>query len=267
MERIDGSTRLFGIIGDPIGAVRSPEVFNAMFMRQDVNAVMVPLHVGTADLRAVWTGLKAMRNLEGVVITMPHKTPAATLVDRLGRTATLIGSINAARREPDGRWQGDTFDGHGCVEGLRMRGHEVAGKGVFLLGVGGAGAAIAVALAEAGVARLVVQDTDAEKRDRILSRLTVAFPDVVLASGAIEDNAHVDVAINATPLGMKEDDPLPFDPALLDRSTLVVDIITKSTPLLERAALTGHRTHGGQHMHHGQAIGVARFFGFDLDAR
>ena len=268
MEQIDGSTRLFGIIGDPISAVRSPQVFNAMFTRQDVNAVIVPLHVGAAGLAAAWAGLKAMRNLEGVVITMPHKTPATTLVDHLGRTATLVGSINAARREPDGRWRGDTFDGHGCVEGLRMQEHEVAGKDVFLLGAGGAGAAIAVALAEAGVAKLVVQDTDVEKRDRILSRLAAAFSEVVFSSGALDGNARFDIAINATPLGMKEGDPLPFDPARLDRSTLVVDVITKPeiTPLLERAAATGHRTHSGRHMHHGQAIGVARFFGFELDA-
>lgn len=266
-EQIDGSTRLYGIIGDPVSAVRSPEVFNAMFARQGIDAVMVALHVGAVDLATAWAGLKTLRNLAGLVITMPHKAVAATLVDELRPTGRIVGAINAARREPDGRWMGDMFDGRGCVHGLRAQGHEVAGRKAFLLGVGGAGAAIAVALAEAGVGSLVVQDIEIEKRDRVVAGVAESFPNVAVRSGSLGEEPF-DLAINATPLGMKGGDPLPFDPAALPASTLVVDVITKPemTPLLERAASTGHRIHSGRHMHHGQAIGVARFFGFTLES-
>lgn len=267
IQQIDGSTRLYAIIGDPISAVRSPQEFNAMFARQGINAVMVALRVDAAGLAAAWGGLKVMRNLEGLVVTMPHKAGAAALVDLLGRTATLVGAVNAVRREPDGRWHGDTFDGRGCVEGLRRQGHEVTGKDVFLLGAGGAGAAIAVALAEARVRKLVVQDIDPAKRDHLVARLGAAFPSLPVRAGSL-DGDRFDVAINATPVGMREEDGLPFDPAPLPASTLIVDVITKPemTPLLERAASTGHPVHSGRHMHRGQAIGVARFFGFDLDS-
>jgi len=265
-EQIDGATRVYGIIGDPISAVRSPQVFNAMFARQGINAVMVALHVSATDLAGSWAGLRNIRNLAGLVITMPHKAAAASLVDELGMTGQVVGAINAARRERSGKWLGDMFDGRGCVDGLREQGHEVACRKVFLLGLGGAGAAVAIALAEAGVTRLVVQDLDARKRDELIRHLSSIFPDVAVMVGTLHDGPF-DLVINASPLGMKEGDPLPFDPAGLPRSTVVVDVVTKPevTPLLERAASTGHATHTGRHMHLGQARGVARFFGFTLD--
>ena len=263
---IDGLTRLYGIVGDPVSAVRSPEVFNAMFERQGVNAVMVALHVGADELATAWAGLKALRNLAGLVITMPHKVAATTLVDDLGQTGRIVGAINAARREPDGRWTGDMFDGRGCVQGLRVQGHQVAGRKAFLLGVGGAGAAIAVALAEAGIGTLVVQDLETAKRDRVVAMIAADFPGVAVSAGGPGDQSF-DLAINATPLGMKAGDPLPFDPGALPASTLVVDVVPKPemTPMLERAAATGHRIQSGRHMHLGQAVGVARFFGYAFD--
>jgi len=262
-EQIDGATRLYVIIGDPISAVRSPQFFNALFAEHGINAVLVALHVDADGLDAAWAGLKAMRNLAGVVVTMPHKVRAAALVDALGPAGQIAGAINAARREPDGRWLGDMFDGRGFVDGLRAQGHEIAGRKVHLLGLGGAGTAIAVALAEGGVSGLVLQDVDAARRDRLVDRIATGFPNLAVTPGTAPDPG-VDAAINATPLGMKVNDPLPFDPATLPRSTLVVDIITKPemTPLLERAAATGHRVHAGGHMHRGQALCVARFFGF-----
>ena len=117
-------------------------------------------------------------------------------------------------------------------------------------------------LARAGAARILVQDLDEARRDRLLERASAAFPAVAFAMPRPGD-APVDIAINATPLGMRTGDPLPFDPAALPASTLVVDVITKPeiTPLLERAAKTGHRVHPGRHMYLGQANDIAAFFG------
>ena len=264
---IDGATRLFAIIGDPISAVRSPQYFNARFAERGLNAVMVPLHVRAEDLATAWAGLSRMRNLHGLVITMPHKVAACRFVDHLEETARIVGSINAARRDADGRWVGDMFDGRGCVMGLLKQGHEVAGRRAFLLGLGGAGMAIAAALAEASVAELVVHDLDTGKRDAAIARIAQAYPRTSIRPGNLEGNAF-DFAINATPLGMKPADPLPFDPTRLPRSTVVVDVIPNPeiTPLLERALARGHAVQTGRHMHEGQAIGVAGFFGIDLGA-
>jgi shikimate dehydrogenase len=82
------------------------------------------------------------------------------------------------------------------------------------------------------------------------------------------DQEKFDLVINATPLGMRPDDQLPFDPSSLSKSTLVVNVITKPefTPLLLRAREIGHQVQTGRHMHRGQAVACVKFFGFDLDA-
>jgi shikimate dehydrogenase len=265
LEEIDGATRLYGIVGDPVSAVRSPEVFNTMFARSGVNAVLVPLHVAADELESAWAGLSAIRNLCGLVITMPHKTRVAAFLDEVGAAGQIVGSVNAARREPDGRWRGDMFDGAGFVDGLRAEGHHPEGWNVRVCGLGGAGAAIAVALAQAGVAGLTLHDRDCGGRDGLCRRLQADFPTVRITSENSSDTSFAAV-VNATPLGMKSSDPLPFDPVELPRETLVVDVITKPemTPLLQRAANTGHPVHTGRHMHLGQARRVAEFFGYPL---
>lgn len=264
-EQLDGSTRLYGIVGDPISAVRSPEVFNAMFQQRGVNAVLVPMHVGEEDIACAWAGLSALRNLQGIVITMPHKGRVTALLDEVGPTGQLVGAVNAARREPDGRWTGDMFDGVGFVDGLQDQGHEPTGWNVRLVGLGGAGASIAFALAQAGVARLSLHDSDLSKRDELRRQLQAAYPQVRIVTAA-ETGEAFDAVVNATPLGMKVSDPLPFDPAELPQSTLVADVVTKPevTQLLQRALDSGHQVHAGKHMHLGQARRVAQFFGYQL---
>ncbi|HVR54752.1 MAG TPA: shikimate dehydrogenase [Pseudorhodoferax sp.] len=263
---VDGSTLLYGIVGDPIAAVRSPEVFNAMFARSGVNAVLVPLHVAQDDIAAAWAGLTSIRNLQGLVVTMPHKASVVALLDEVGTAGQIVGAVNTARRGPDGRWVGDMFDGAGFVDGLRSEGHAPQGWHVCLWGVGGAGTAIAVALAQAGVASLSLRDRDLARRDELCRRLQRHFPQLRLGTAA-QTGERFDAVVNATPLGMQSGDPLAFDPATLPQETLVVDVITKPeiTPLLQRALQTGHRVHSGRHMHLGQARRAAAFLGYQLD--
>ncbi len=261
---IDGNTRVYAVIGDPVTAVRSPEWFNTLFDRSGVNAVLIALQVKRGDLAEVFSGLKRIGNLDGLVVTMPHKNAMCELLDELGPAARTIGAVNAARRIADGRWQGDMFDGRGCVRGLLDQGHDVSGRRVFLLGTGAAGSAVAFALAEAGVQQLIIDDIDESRSTRVAQRVKRAFPQVDVRSGKLDSGDVHDLVINATPLGMKPDDPLPFDPNGLAQTTLIVDVITKPvmTPLLETAKSLGFRVHGGNHMHAGQALEAAKFFGF-----
>jgi shikimate dehydrogenase len=262
---IDGKTRVIGVIGDPITGVRSPEWFNELFARQEINAVVVPMAVTAGDLESAFAGLKRIGNLDALIVTMPHKGRMSALLDALGPAAQTLGSVNAVRRMPDGRWMGDMFDGRGCVEGLREKGHDVSGRSVFVLGVGAAGSAVAFAMAEAGTKTLVLDDLNRSRVDAVAQRIQAAYPATHVMARPIELQADYDFAVNCTPLGMKSDDPLPFDPEVLPASTVVVDIITKPevTPLLERAQATGHRIHAGKHMHAAQAVEAAKFLGFD----
>ena len=267
-DYVNGGTRLYSIIGDPVSSVRTPTLFNAMFVKNNVNAVLVPLLVPKSQLKTAWEGIKSIGNLDGIVVTMPHKVEMCGLVDELGESARIVGAVNTIRRNPDGRWEGDIFDGIGCVHGIKTQneGCEVAGRSAFLLGLGGAGAAIAAALAQSGIRRLVVSDLDEARVRYIVDRIHTAYPETRIEIGTLKEGPY-DIAINATPLGMREGDALPFDPGMLPETTLIVDVVPNPefTPFLNLAKESGHAIRTGRHMHWGQAISAAKFWGFSLD--
>jgi shikimate dehydrogenase len=263
---ITGGTRLFAIIGDPIRQVGSPRVFNPIMARNKVDAVLVPMRIAPADLGLAVAGLKAIGNLDGLIITIPHKMAMMALVDEVSPTGRLVGAINAVRRDSDGRWVGDMFDGRGCVRALKDQGDDPAGRSALLVGAGGAGSAVACALAEAGVKRMTVCDVDLAKAERLARVVAGGFPGVTVAVGppASKNPKGYDLVVNCTPLGMKPEDPPPVDLDALDASMAVVDIVLKPepTPLLAAAAARGCHTLNGHRMLQGQAAEVARFFGF-----
>ncbi|MEU1073467.1 MULTISPECIES: shikimate dehydrogenase [unclassified Streptomyces] len=258
---VSGTTRLYAVLGDPVAQVRAPALLNALFARLGTDAVLVPVRAAAADLTRVVQGLKAIGNLDGMLFTVPHKAAALALADRVSTAAAVAGSTNAMRREPDGTWYAENFDGTGFVGGLRAAGHEPAGRRVALVGAGGAGSAIAAALLSAGVARLSVADPDTARVDALLARLEAHWPGRAGATAAPR-LADADLAVNATPLGMRPDDPLPFEPGGLPAGAVVADIIMKPprTALLERAALLGRLAHPGTHMLDHQLDAYREFF-------
>ncbi|MFD8694728.1 shikimate dehydrogenase family protein [Kitasatospora purpeofusca] len=245
---ISGRTRLYAVLGDPIAQAKAPALLNPLFAASGVDAVLVPVHAPADRLDEVVRGLKAVANLDGLLVTVPHKLAMCEHADELSEAAALLGSTNALRREPDGRWYGDNFDGAGFVRGLAAAGHHPAGVRVALAGAGGAGLAIAAALLTEGAAALTVTDPDRDRVDALLNRLGTRWPGRVTA--APHPPSDIDLAVNATPLGLTPTDPLPFDPTPLAPGALVADIIMTpaETPLLRTAAALGLATHPGIHM-------------------
>ncbi|MEJ0071764.1 MAG: hypothetical protein WDO24_26985 [Pseudomonadota bacterium] len=211
---VTGRSRLYAIIGDPIEQVKSPEILNPMMRAAGKAGILVPMQIAPAKLAEAIRGIKAIGNIDGIVITVPHKMRMLELVDAVLPTGRRVGAINAVRREPDGRWVGDMFDGKGFVAGLRKHGHEPAGKRALLVGAGGAGSAVGFALAEAGVTRLTVFDSDRAKAERLARGIAEAFPQSGAAAGA-GDATGYDFAVNATPIGMAPGDPSPIGPGRL----------------------------------------------------
>ncbi|GAA3009675.1 shikimate dehydrogenase family protein [Streptomyces fulvorobeus] len=245
-QRITGRTRLFAVIGDPVEQVQAPTMMNPLFARLGIDAVLVPVHATPAGLASVVRGLQSSGNVDGLLVTVPHKRAALDLADEVSAAAALSDGTNAMRRTPDGRWLADNFDGEGFVRGLRSAGHEPEGRHVWLLGAGGAGSAIAVSLLSAG-AEVTVTDRDEHRVHTLVERLSPHFPGRLhSAAGPVA----ADLAVNATPLGMRPEDPLPFEPALLPDSTVVVDIVMKPrrTALLRTAETRGLRVHYGAAM-------------------
>jgi len=255
---IKGTTRLYGLVGDPLTTAKSPELLNRLFIEQRADAICVPFRVEADDLSAFVTGARAMRNLSAVLVTMPHKQRMMAFVDELHPTARQVGALSVIRCHDDGRWVGAIFDGLGCVLGMQWEGNHPANKSVLLIGAGGAGRAIAFAVGSAGARSLAIFDVD-ERRAEDLAEAVAAATGCHTHVGA-PDPHGCEIVINATPLGMKPDDPMPVDPNRIEQGSIVVDIINSSdpTPLCIAARARGCRTQSGRPMHEGQAVHSVR---------
>jgi shikimate dehydrogenase len=264
MKIVDGATRLYAIIGDPIEQVKSPEALTDRFRAAQRNALLVPVHVPTAELDAVVPALKRIGNLDGIVVTVPFKVRMLAHCDKLLDTGRQVGAINALRREKDASWTGDMFDGRGLVRGLRERGIPIEGRRVLLLGAGGAGSAAGFALAAAGAAAITVHEVDRAKAERLAAGIRSAYPACMAAVGD-PDPAGYDILANATPVGMNEDARMPAPLGPLDPKLVVFDVVTKPevTPLLRHASACGCKVYGGRLMYEGQLDELVRFFGME----
>jgi shikimate dehydrogenase len=260
-SRITGATRLYAIVGDPIVQVRSPEVFTERFAANGVNAVLVPAQVPAERFDEVIRALMALGNLDGLLVTVPYKARLLPFANRLGATAKCIGALNALRREADGSWTGDMFDGVGFVHGIERKGERIRGRRVALFGAGGAGSAIACALAEAGVRSIHIIDAETDRAEALTEKLRIAFPDCGLAVAASKP-AGVDMVVNASPVGMRPGDGMPGDIGPLSADTLVGDVVISESPtaLIQHALRHGCRCVNGQDMHSGQIEAIMNFF-------
>jgi shikimate dehydrogenase len=261
---ITGRTRLFAIVGDPVAPLRSPALFNAAFARLGRDAVFVAFQIPAGALPRAWAGLAEMRNLDGIVITMPHKEAVVPLLAAHGPTARLSRSVNTVRRRADRALEGDMFDGEGFRDGLERAGHSPRGRRILQVGCGAAGTAIACALARAGAAELVLHDALTAKAEALAALVGQNFAATRVAVGAPDPRGY-DIVVNATPLGLREGDPLPLDPSLLDRRQVVADVIPNPevTPLVAAARSAGCATTTGRDMHEGQARLAAAYLGIE----
>lgn len=259
---ISGRTRLFAVLGDPVEQVRAPHLLNPLFSSLGIDAVLVPVHAPVGHLGEVVRGLQRARNVDGLLVTVPHKDAVRQFADVHSPAVELAGSSNALRRGADGRWYAENFDGAGFVAGLDAAGHAPAGRRVALVGAGGAGGAIAAALTIAGVARLEVLDTDAGRVRTVVDRMSRYAPGRV-AAGTPAGLGAAELVVNATPMGLRADDPMPFDPGALAEGTVVADIIMtpRETRLLKAAAARGLPVHHGHHMLAHQLEMYLDFFG------
>lgn len=248
LESYSGATRVIHIVGDPIAQVKSPSQVTALLRERGADAVVVPAHVAPADLAAWVAAITLQRNCDGIVVTVPHKFAALSLCTSLSARARSIGAVNVMRRDAGGGWHGDHNDGEGYVRGLRHAGCEPRGLKVLLVGAGGAGSAIAHALVDAGVAALALHEADIPRREALRDKL--ARYGAVPATIGSDDPAGHDLVVNATPMGMRPDDPLPIDVQRLAASTFVGDVVTVPAvpPLIEAARARGCRTMTGTGM-------------------
>jgi len=258
---VSGETALYAIIGDPIGQVKSPELFNAEFAKRGTDAIMVALNVTSPQLDATVRLFRESSNFRGLVVTVPHKVAVTRLVDRLETQAQRVGAVNAIRKAHDGSLIGNIFDGTGFVAGLKKAGHHLLEKRVLVLGAGGAGRAVAHAVAQCRPRSISIFDIDRERADALRSSLSGLVNAECLPAGTPSAGGF-DVVVNCTPMGMRAADSLPVDVGTLRPGVVVADIVMKPavTPLLKAAAMRGAQAHPGLPMLESQIAQLIAFF-------
>jgi len=259
---ISGVTRLCFVVGDPTFQLRTPAALNRIATEHGIDVVSLPANVVAGDLGSFLTGLRAMNNAVGAVLTIPHKQTGATLCDELGPQASLSGAVNTIRRHPDGRLIGEGFDGLGFVAGLHAQDINPEGMTVVLLGAGGAASSIAIALAAAGVKHITLVNRTPQRLTELQKILESGFPALEITVAATAPS-NADLFINATPVGMSPGDQSLLPAGFFPSDTIAADVIMSNelTPFLAAAHATGARTHGGTHMLQGQIRLIAEFLG------
>jgi shikimate dehydrogenase len=264
MTIISGRTQLCCLLAHPVEHVRTPQMFNAYLDAHAVDAVVVPLHVASDDLPRVVGALRGVANLRAIIVTIPHKIAIVDLCDTLHESAQRVGAVNIVRREHNGRLAGANFDGIGFVAALEAKLGRLAGRSVFMAGAGGVARAIAFELAHSGATRLMLCNRSLEKGEALLHDVARAFP--ATATAMVEATPRdCDIAINATSLGLRADDPLPFSIEPLRSDAAVAEVVMQPliTPLLQAARARGLPIVTGDGMLTAQLRFWMDFLGFD----
>jgi shikimate dehydrogenase len=260
---ISGTTTLIAHLGYPTDTFKSPLIYNPWFEKNGIDAVVVPMGVKAEEYPEFLRYLFRLTNIRGALVTMPHKVTTTRLVDEVTPTAQIAGAANAVLLRDDGTLLGDQFDGAGFVRGVERSGFPLVGKRALVVGNGGVGSAIAASLAAAGVSGLRLFDPVKESSDSLAARINEHYPQVTIETGSSDPQGY-DLVVNATPLGMKDGDPLPMDVDRISPDTFVGEVVMKQqiTPFLQAAVAKGCRVQVGTDMLFEQIPAYLEFFGF-----
>jgi 3-dehydroquinate dehydratase / shikimate dehydrogenase len=243
---------IYGIVGDPVQHSLSPRLHNAAYRALGYPALFVPFPV--ESFRDFWSKVVEKDTLEslgiwmkGFTVASPHKETALNEAAASSPMVERAGSTNIFVRK-NGTWKADTTDPEGVIEGISRRGIGLSGKKVAVVGCGGSGRAIAVALDQAGaVVTLVNRGMERGLRAHRL----LGLPFVPLSEFTVDGYSLI---VNATPVGRNNGD-LPFKLNGLSQDAVVVDLVygSETTPLIAAAQAQGRITIDGREVLYLQA--------------
>lgn len=261
---INGNTELIAHIGYPTYTFKSPMIYNPYFEKKGINAVVMPMGCKSINYPVFLRSVFQLANIRGALITMPHKVVTVDLVDEVTATVKVAGACNAVKKAPDGRLVGDMFDGLGFVRGLQRKGLKTNGKRVLVVGSGGVGSAIAASLAASEIKTIALFDSNSQSAEKLGDRLNTHFPAVEVLLGR-NDPEGFDLIVNATPLGMKEGDPMPVDINKISPESFVGEVVLKAemTAFLQAANKRGCKVQIGSDMLFEQIPVYLEYFGFE----
>ena len=260
---LSGKTTLIAHLGYPTEAFKAPLIYNPWFEKHGIDAMVVPMGVKAEDYPVSLRQIFKFSNVHGALVTMPHKVTTMSLADDASITARIAGAANALLKRADGTLLADQFDGAGYARGVARKGFKTKGSRILIVGTGGVGSPIAASLAADGAASISLFDLNTASAEGLASRLKQYYPDMEV-NVTSNDPAGYDMVVNATPLGMKDTDPLPFDPERLSPTTFVGEVVMKQeiTPMLRAAIARGCKYQVGTDMLFEMIPAYLEFFGF-----
>jgi shikimate dehydrogenase len=227
--KLSGHTKPFAVLGHPIGHTLSPIMHNASMQELDFDGIYLALDVHPDQLMEVLHAMAKM-GFAGVNLTVPHKEIAFHGLEQLDESAKLLGAANTVEFTREGMI-GHNTDGYGFLKALEEAfGKTVENDAVFVLGCGGAGRATALMAAREGATSLVLADIDAERVKKLDAEIRGLTPNVEIEQ-ALDDATRVelcrdcDLVVQASPVGMKKDDPSLLPAAAFRSGQRVFDLI------------------------------------------
>jgi shikimate dehydrogenase len=247
---VRGTTRVYGILGDPVSHSLSPAMQNAALVAAGVDGVYVPFPVAADDLAATMAGLLAA-GVAGLNVTVPHKEAAARLAVSLRPRARACGAANTLIRSAKG-WVGDNTDGDGLLAALAEQRFRPRGKNVLLIGAGGSARSVAHAFARAGTGLLIVANRTPQRAADLVRALRRrdAYAADLRVLGSSDVLAGLDLIVNSTSttLGGGALPAIAFDAT--SPTLLCCDLMYGAKPsrFLQQARRAGRRTMDGSGM-------------------
>ena len=218
---VDGKTKILGVIGDPIEHTFSPAMHNAGLDALNLNYIYLPFHVKEEMLAECIQGAKAM-GIQGLNVTIPHKTNVIKHLDEVDQVASMIGAVNtiqfnyhedneSSNQDNDIKvtTKGFNTDGYGCVRAIEEK-TSIKDKKVTITGAGGASRAVAFQIANSGIDELSILNRNVAKAESLAndlkSNLNKIGIDIGINSYGMDDLKREldssDIFIDTTPLGM-----------------------------------------------------------------
>lgn len=265
-----------GVVGNPIAHSLSPAIQHAAMRAAGICGSYVRI-LCSKEPGAFPELVERLRKLGflGMNVTVPFKREARAAADEVDELSRLSGATNTLVFR-DGIIEGLNTDGPGFTRALELYcGADVTAGSILILGAcGGAGGALAMQCALTGCKRLLLANRPRPELEQLADKLRGVAPQIEITTYSLHDAARMrsavdkaDVVVNATSLGLSEDDPLPVDPDLLRAEQhIVFDLITRDTTLQRKAREKGLRVCDGRDMLVGQgALSFEKWFGVPAD--
>lgn len=254
---VQGTTRVFAILGDPVAHSLSPKMHNAALNALGIDAIYVPFHVTPDQLPTAIAGVRALQ-IAGLSVTVPHKEHIIPLLDEIDPAAQRIGAVNTVINH-QGHLVGYNTDAPGFLRALRdTLNFSPRHQEIVLIGAGGAARAALVALAQEGAATIVVANRTLGRANDLINSYREEFPDCqLLATELYADSigdflARADLLVNTSSIGLQGEAFPPPLIAALNPSALIFDMVYSrkmaSTPLVIQGKDAGHRAADGRSM-------------------